>query len=64
MRIGFGKTINSDHAIYTRGMRHSDVKLCPISALGMWLLHHFFLSNEMETINFRLSNSCFNNNKH
>ena len=35
------------------------MKLCPIGALGMWLLHRFFLSNEMETINFRLSKSWF-----
>ena len=37
MRIGFGKTINGDHAIYARGMKHSDVKLYPIGALGIWL---------------------------
>ena len=37
MRIGFEKTINGDHAIYARGMRHSDVKLYPIGALGIWV---------------------------
>ena len=60
MRIGFGKTVGSDHAIYARGMRHSDVTLCPIGALGLWFLHRFFLSTEMETINFRLNDSWFN----
>ena len=58
-RIGFGKTINGDYDIYARGIRHFDVRLCPIGALGMWLLHLFFLTNEIETINFRLSNSWF-----
>ena len=58
MTIGFGKTVNSDHAIYARGMIHFDV-ICPIGALGLWLLHHFFLSNKMKTINFRLNNSWF-----
>ena len=60
MRIGFGKTINGDHAIYARDMRYSDVKLCAIGALGMWLLHRFFLDNAIKTINFRLSNTWFN----
>ena len=60
MRIGFGKTVGSDHAIYARGMRHSDVTMCPIGALGLWFFHRFFLSTEMETINFRLNNSWFN----
>ena len=60
MKIGFGKTINGNHAIYARGMRHSDVRLCPIGALGMWLLHRFFLANAIKTINFRLSNTWFN----
>ena len=42
IRIGFGKTVGSDHVIYASGMRHFDVTLYPIGTLGLWLLHRFF----------------------
>ena len=41
MKIGFGNIFRGDHMIYARSMRHRDVSICPIGALGLWLQCRF-----------------------
>lgn len=47
MQLLDGKT-NNGKVFYGRSMRHKDVRLCPISALGFYLLSRFKLSCEFD----------------
>jgi hypothetical protein len=56
MKIAFGKT-NSIKTLYGRVMRHKKVTLCPIGALGFYLLSRFHFTQE--TLNFSCNASWF-----
>lgn len=45
MQVATGKT-NSTKTIYGRVMRHKNVELCPIGALGLYLLARFHIAQE------------------
>ena len=61
MGIPDGKTAK-DHKQYGRAMRHKDVCLCPIGALGFYLLLRFELTKEFDAGNcpdFRVNSQWF-----
>jgi len=57
MRIAIGKT-NGLKTLYGRVMRHKDVRLCAIGALGFYLLAKFHVSGEV--LDFSSNQSWFN----
>ena len=52
MRIATGKT-NGLKVLYGRCIRHKDVNLCAVGALGIYLLARFHFGSEAENINFQ-----------
>ena len=57
MRIAIGMT-NGLKTLYGRVMRHKDAQLCPVSALGLYLLTRFHLSGEV--LDFSSNERWFN----
>ena len=51
MQIFFGKT-NQTWNIYGRVMRHRNVFICPMGALGMYLLARFDYTKEADNFDF------------
>ena len=59
MQIITGKT-NGQKTMYGRVMRHRDVSMCPISALGFYLMARFHSTGELLRCNFSYDASWFN----
>ena len=58
-RVSMGKA-NKDKVIYGRSMRHKDVEMCSIGALGLYLLTRFEVTDEIEDIDFSDNRTWFN----
>ena len=58
MQIAIGKT-NKNKTLYGRVMRNKDVRLCAISAFGLYLLSRNEYANE--TFNFESNQSWYHN---
>ena len=52
--------VNKDKVMYGRTMRHRDVELCSIGALGLYLFTRFEVAKEIEHIDFSDNKSWFN----
>ena len=58
-RVSMGKA-NKDKVIYGRSMRHKDVEMCAIGALGLYLLTRFEVTDEIKDIDFSNNRTWFN----
>ena len=59
MQFSTGK-VNQGFKLYGRMARNFDVNVCPIGALGFYLLYRFHNSNEMDGVDFCDNISWFN----
>ena len=60
LRDGAGKTVQ-DKTQFGKVMRHRLPELCPIGALGLWLLARFDITNELDDFDFCDNKSWFDN---
>ena len=60
LRDGGGKSVQ-DKTQFGKVMRHRYPELCPIGALGLWLLARFDITSEQDNIDFLDNESWFNN---
>ena len=60
LRYGGGKSAKLKTQ-FGKVMRHKVAELCPIGALGLWLLARFELTNEPQNFDFLDNKSWFNN---
>ena len=60
LRDGAGKTVQ-DKTQFGKVMRHKLSELCPIGALGLWLLARFDITNEPNEFDFLDNKSWFDN---
>ena len=58
-RVSMGKA-NKDKVIYGRSMRHKEVEMCSIGALGLYLLTRFDVTDEIQHIDFSDNQTWFN----
>ena len=58
LRVGEGKTVGSK-AQFGKMMRHANVKMCAIGALGFWLMARFMVTNEISSIDFTDNTTWF-----
>ena len=59
LRDGSGKSVE-DKTQFGKVMRHRDPELCPIGALGLWLLARFNVTKEPDSFDFLNNQSWFN----
>ena len=59
LRDGGGKSVK-DKTQFGKVMRHRVPELCPIGALGLWLLARFELTGEPQQFDFLTNKSWFN----
>jgi len=58
MQVFSGKT-NRNKTLYGRVMRHKNVNMCAIGALGMYLAHRFEYTDEMSNVDFTDNHAWF-----
>ena len=58
LRVGEGKTVGSK-AQFGKMMRHANVKMCAIGALGFWLMARFMITDEINSIDFTDNTTWF-----
>ena len=58
-RVSMGKT-NREKVLYGRAMRHREVELSSIGALGLYLMTRFEVTNEIKSIDFSKNSTWFN----
>ena len=59
LRVGEGKTVQKK-AQFGKMMRHANVKMCAIGALGFWLYARFLITNEINSIDWTNNQTWFN----
>ena len=56
--VGEGKTVASK-AQFGKMMRHANVKMCAIRALGFWLMARLMITDEMNCVDFTDNTTWF-----
>ena len=59
LRVGEGKTVGNK-CQFGKVMRHINVNMCAIGALGFWLFARFMVTDEVEKMDFNDNKSWFN----
>ena len=59
LRVGEGKTVQNK-CQFGKIMRHLDVNMCAMGALGFWLFARFMVTDEVKNMDFNNNESWFN----
>ena len=59
LRVGEGKTVQNK-CQFGKIMRHIDVNMCAMGALGFWLFARFMVTDEVKKMDFNKNESWFN----